>query len=187
MKSQTVLQALKTIPDPRKRQGRQYPFYGLLAILRLAAMHGARSLRGMWLWATERERPSLGHPQVGLRAVRRIPRLATLGYALSKFQGGEIERASGVLLPEEKDRAGDGKSLRGSKRVGEAEAWKVIRIAGVALKQGWAQKPVAGNELAAAMAVWEGFPPAGKVISADAGMLKAPCVQKGVEKGGTSA
>ena len=42
-----VLQALKSIADPRKRQGRQYPFYGLLAILLLAAMHGERSLRGM--------------------------------------------------------------------------------------------------------------------------------------------
>ena len=38
-----VIQALKTIPDPRSRRGRQYPLFGLLAIVLLAAMHGERS------------------------------------------------------------------------------------------------------------------------------------------------
>jgi len=37
------IQALKTIPDPRSRRGRQYPLFGLLAIVLLAAMHGERS------------------------------------------------------------------------------------------------------------------------------------------------
>jgi hypothetical protein len=188
MKSQTVIQALKTIPDPRKRQGRQYPLYGLLAILLLAAMHGERSLRGMWLCARERVRQLLFYPELGSRAVRRIPGLATFWYALSKFEGGELERALRVVLPEEKDLATDGKSLRGSRRVGEAEALKVLSIAGTALRQVWEQKQVEGDELEAAIAVLEEFPLAGKVISADAGILKAPFVQKVVEKkGGISA
>ena len=38
-----VIQALTTIPDPRRRRGRQYPLFGLLAIVLLAAMHGERS------------------------------------------------------------------------------------------------------------------------------------------------
>ncbi|MEM4204537.1 MAG: hypothetical protein QXS54_10755 [Candidatus Methanomethylicaceae archaeon] len=54
----------------------------------------------------------------------------------------------------------DGKHLRGSKRLGE------------------------GDELAAALAILEEFPLEGKVISADAGILKAPFVQKVVEKKG---
>jgi len=38
-----VIQALKTIPDPRRRRGRHYPLFGLLAIVLRAAMHGERS------------------------------------------------------------------------------------------------------------------------------------------------
>ena len=38
-----VIQALTTIPDPRRRRGRQYPLFGLLAIVLRAAMHGERS------------------------------------------------------------------------------------------------------------------------------------------------
>jgi len=49
-----VIQALTTIPDPRRRRGRHYPLYGLLAIALLAAMHGERSLRGVWRWACAR-------------------------------------------------------------------------------------------------------------------------------------
>ena len=37
------IQALKTIPDPRRRRGRHYPLFGLLAIVLRAAMHGERS------------------------------------------------------------------------------------------------------------------------------------------------
>jgi hypothetical protein len=49
-----VIHALKAIPDPRRRRGRHYPLYGLLAIALLAAMHGDRSLRGVWRWACAR-------------------------------------------------------------------------------------------------------------------------------------
>jgi hypothetical protein len=38
-----VIQALTTIPDPRRRRGRHYPLFGLLAIVLRAAMHGERS------------------------------------------------------------------------------------------------------------------------------------------------
>ena len=33
------IQALTTILDPRRRRGRHYPLYGLLAIVLLVAMH----------------------------------------------------------------------------------------------------------------------------------------------------
>lgn len=150
-------------------------------------MQGERSLRGMWLWACEREKILLSYPPLGLRAVRRIPGLATFGYALSRLKGGEVERALQELLVEEKDMAIDGKRLRGSKRVGEAEALQVISLAGVTLRQVWEQEQVeAGDEMAAAIALLEKFPLENKVISADAGLLKAPFVQKVVEKRGIS-
>ncbi|MGB9774853.1 MAG: transposase family protein [Bacteroidota bacterium] len=187
MKSQSVLQALQAIPDPRGRQGRQYPLYGLLAILLLAAMHGERSLRGMWLWAREREKILLSYPQLRLRAVGRIPGLATFWYALSRLQGGALEQALQGLLVAEKDLALDGKSLRGSKRAGKADALQVVTLAGVILRQVWEQKVVeAGDEMATAIALLEEFSVEGKVISADAGILKAPFVQKVVEKKGAT-
>ncbi len=33
------IQALTTLPDPRRRHGRHYPLYGFLAIVLLVAMH----------------------------------------------------------------------------------------------------------------------------------------------------
>ncbi|MGQ9887537.1 MAG: hypothetical protein ACUVSX_03515 [Aggregatilineales bacterium] len=46
----TLLSCLQRIPDPHSRHRREYPLYGLLAILLLAAAHGEHALRGMWLW-----------------------------------------------------------------------------------------------------------------------------------------
>ena len=93
-----VIQALKTIPDPRSRRGRQYPLFGLLAIVLLAAMHGERSLRGMWLWARARQDDLLTHPALGLRAVRRIPSLATFWYAVRTTPAGELERTPVLVV-----------------------------------------------------------------------------------------
>ncbi len=178
-----VLQALKKIQDPRKRQGRQYPLYGLLAILLLAAMHGERSLRGMWMWACEHKEMLLSYPVLGLRAVKRIPGLATFWYALSKLQGGEMESVLHNLIQPESELALDGKWLRGSKRESE-EALQVITLAGVKLRQCGSKKVKEGDELEAAIAFFEEFPLEGKVISADAGLLRTPFVQTVVEKRG---
>ena len=181
-----VIQALKTIPDPRSRRGRQYPLFGLLAIVLLAAMHGERSLRGMWLWARARQDDLLTHPALGLRAVRRIPSLATFWYAVRTTPAGELERALAPLLSAERDLARDGTWLRGSTR-DATDALRVVTRAGVTAGQVWAQRAVPdGDELAAALALLEAFPLEGKVISADAGLLRPPFVQKVVEKkGGT--
>jgi len=101
------------------------------------------------------------------------------------MKGGELEEAWRVLLPEEREWAAEAKRLRGSKRVGEAEAWPVLSMAGTTLRQVGEQPQVAGgDDMEAAMAILEEFPLANKIISADAGILKAPFVQKVVEKGG---
>ncbi len=61
----------------------------------------------------------------------------------------------------------------------------MVTLAGVTVGQVWAQRAVPdGDELAAALALLEAFPLAGKVISADAGLLRPPFVQKVVEKKG---
>jgi hypothetical protein len=185
--AKTVSQALKEIPDPRKRQGRQYPLYGLLAVLVLAAMQGERSLRRIWQWASDREALLLMYPSLGFRAVKRIPGLATFWYTLSKLSGGELERALQGLLGAEGELALDGKRLRGSRREAEA-ALQVITQAGTNLRQVWEQKAVeGGDELGAAIALLEEFPLENKVIRADAGLLQAPFVQKVVKKKGVTS
>lgn len=82
----------------------------------------------------------------------------------------------------------DGKTLRGSKRVGE-DALRVVTMAGLRLRQVMAQEEVkGGDELAAALHLLEVEDLEGKVVSADAGLMKAPFVQRVVEKkGGISA
>jgi hypothetical protein len=182
--AKTVLQALKEIPDPRKRQGRQYPLYGLLAVLVLAALQGQRSLRGMWQWASGREAEWLSYPSPGFRAVKRIPGLSTFWYALSKLSAGELERALQGLPGAEGELAVDGKRLRGSRREGET-ALQVIILAGTRLQEVWEQRAgEGGDELGAAIVLLEDFAPEGEVIGADAGLLQASFVQKVMEKRG---
>lgn len=46
----SVMERLRKVHDPRRREGKRYSFQGLMAMLLLAALHGETSLRGMWLW-----------------------------------------------------------------------------------------------------------------------------------------
>jgi len=74
--------------------------------------------------------------------------------------------------------------LRGSQREA-SRAWQVITRVGVTLRQVWEQKAVeAGDEMGAMIALLEDLPLEGQVIRADVGLLRAPLVQEGVEKGG---
>jgi len=179
---QSLVDILKQIEDPRSRRGRRYPLWGMLAVLILAAMHGETSLRGMWYWGKLRSE-RLVH-RLGLR---RYPTLGALWYVLRKLNTGALEQALRPWLPEEKVYAVDGKVMRGSKRP-HKDALAVLALVGETLGQVLAQRQIeAGNELAAALALLAEIPLEGKIISADAGILKAPLAQKVVEKGGATS
>jgi hypothetical protein len=138
----------------------------------------------MWLWARARQDDRLTHPALGVRAVRRIPRLATCWYAVRTTPAGDLERALAPLLSAERDLARDGTWLRGSKR-DATDALRVVTRAGVTAGQVWAQRAAPdGDEWAAALARLEAFPRDGKVISADAGLRRPPFVQNAVEQKG---
>ncbi len=187
----SLLEQLRTVPDPRSRHGRVYPLYGMLAVLILAAMHGENSLLGMWQWAKEREERLVNFMPLGLWARPHLPSLATFWQVLQKVDAGALERAvrAWVLGWEgETAYALDGKTLRGSKRRRGEQALQVLTMAGQVLRGVVGQREVAGgDELAAALALLEEVPLAGKVVSADAGLLKAPLVQKVVEKKGPTS
>lgn len=182
----SVLSRLRQVPDPRSRHRREYPLPGLLAILILAAAHGETSLRGMWQWGQERASILMNFFPLGLWANARYPSLGTFWYLVSKLSAGILEQALGDwgVSEEEKDYAMDGKALRGSKRAGE-EALRVVTLVGQCLRRVIAQRGVeGGDELAAALHLLESEELEGKVVSADAGLLKAPLVQKVVQKKG---
>lgn len=184
----SLLEQLQTIPDPRSRRGRVYPLYGLLAVLILAAMHGENSLLGMWQWAKEREERLVNYVPLGLWGRAHLPSLGTFWYALQGLHAGELE---GVLREwvagweGEQAYAVDGKTLRGSKRQGREGALQVLTMAGQALRGVVGQRVVEGrDELEAALQLLAEVPLEGKVVSADAGIMKAPFAQAVVEKGG---
>ncbi|GIV86902.1 MAG: hypothetical protein KatS3mg054_0931 [Chloroflexus sp.] len=175
----TVLEALQQLKEPRSRQGRIYPLWKLLAIVLVAAMHGETSLRGMWLWGR-------AHAEEVVWRLRlwRYPGLSTVWYALQRVESGELEAVLRPRLGEEQAYAVDGTWVRGSKRPGE-RALAVLTMAGQALGQVVAQRRVdAASEVAAALALVAEVPLAGKVVSADAGILHAPVVQTVVNNGG---
>lgn len=175
----SLLDVLRQIKDPRSRQGRIYPLWGILALLTLAAMHGETSLRGMWHWGKLRAEQLVNN--LGLW---RYPALSTMWYSLQRLDTGVLEEGLRPWLPGEGAYAVDGKVLRGSKRPGE-RALEVLALVGQGLGQVLAQRQVeGGDELAAALALLEEVPLEGKVVSADAAILRAPFAQKVVEKGG---
>lgn len=183
----SLLSLLKAIPDPRSRHRRQHPLHGMLAVLILAAAHGENSLRGMWQWAREREEKLLNFWPLDLWANDRLPSLGTFWYLLTRLSPDALRGALQAWGGNEVERALDGKVLRGSKRA-EEQALRVVTMMGQSLHQVLAQQPVeAGDELAAALRLLEAEDLAGKVVSADAGLLKAPLVRKVVEKGGPTS
>ncbi len=126
MRAETLLEALRRVPEPRRRQGRRYTGPALLAGLLLAALNGETSLRGMWIWA--RAHAALLCPTL-FWDTGRIPALGTFWRFLTQldeqsllavinrwlalwkgrrgrenFAGKQAERGSG---PESSDRSGD--------------------------------------------------------------------------------
>ncbi len=182
----SLLSCLKAVPDPRSRRRREYPHYALLAILILAAAHGETSLRGMWQWGAQRAERLRRWRPLGLWSCARFPSLGTFWYLLSKLEVGALEEAlqAWSRSAEVEDAyALDGKVLRGSKRA-DAPALRVVTLAGHRLRHVLGQVAVEGqDELGAALRLLEAEDLEGKVVSADAGLMKAPLVQKVVKKG----
>ena len=178
-----LLDELRKVQDKRSRHGRYYPLYGLLGVLLLAAMHGENSLRGMYLWAKARADRLAEYEPLGLRG--KVPSLGTFWYALRKVESGELEAVlRGWVEEQEKVYAIDGKVLRGSKRE-KKSALGVVAMVGHTLRQVVMQQEIEdGDELEAALKLLTEVPLEGKIVSADAGILKGPFAQAVVEKGG---
>ena len=114
----------------------------------------------------------------------RFPSRSTRWSIVRGLDTGILEEALRLWLPNDPVDAADGNVRRGSKRAGQL-ALAVLTLVGQTVGQVLAQRAVeGGNELAAASALLEEVPLEGRVVSADAVILKAPLVQKVVKKGG---
>jgi hypothetical protein len=183
---ESLLARLRTLPDPRRRQGRRYPLPALVGLLVLAAMHGETSVRGMWLWGCLRwdvlweplgfwtPRPPTLTTVWGLLA--RLDAVA-LDTALSAWSSGGVGPADGALSV-------DGKWLRGSRRAGRP-ARKVVEVVSHerAVVLGQREAPH-GDELAAALALLRELPLAERVVTMDAGLLQRSVLEVIVARGG---
>jgi hypothetical protein len=182
----SLLEVLRRVPDPRRREGRVYPLASILAMLILASVNGESSLRGMLMWADAHW--ALLVRELGFKPTRKAPvyggvwRLlaaldtAALEQALAEWSAGLAAAAAAVSL--------DGKQLRGSKRAG-LPALQVVSAAAQTVGVVVGQARVEGGDvLAGALAVLQGIPLEGKVVTMDAGLLQKRVVDTVLEKGG---
>lgn len=185
-RKQGLLDYLAEVTDPRRAQGRVYPLAPLLGILLLAAINGEGSLRGMWMWA--RAHWDQLWKRFGFRDERR-PQYGTVWYALSQVSLAEVVGAiqrwwaawgePGEVL------SVDGKVLRGSKRrpalSGVETVVAALQEVGAAIGM---QVAEAEDPLEAALAMLEGMPLEGRVVTVDAGLHQRRLVERVLEKGG---
>lgn len=185
----SVLDRLRHVHDPRRREGRRYNLPGLLGMLLLAAVNGEESLRGMWLWGRSTWE-QIAEP-LDLWGTAGPPAYGTLWNLLARLDAGELSRAlcagtawTTTTTGPEVGYSVDGKVLRGSQRQVEA-ALQVVTAAGHSCRTVLAQQTVSdGDPVAAAVALLSGMTLAGKLVSMDAGLLHRATVQVIEEKGG---
>jgi hypothetical protein len=158
-------------------------------MLILAALHGEKSLRGLWMWGCKHW-DSLRGP-LGFGGNPRPPVYGTIWYLVAALDSDALD----AMLQEwamswagERVRfvSVDGKVLRGSRRTNpEQPALEVLTAAGQELKAVLGQRGVVDGDLvAAAVELLKGMPLRGKVVTADAGLLYRPVVDTIVGGGG---
>jgi hypothetical protein len=176
----SVMDRLSRVHDPRRREGRQYKLAGLLGMLILAAVHGERSLRGMWSWGCARWEQiacildmwdNAGPPSYG-----------TVWNLVAALDAEGLSKALGAEGCPEAAMSVDGRVLRGGKRAMQP-ALQVITAVGYQYRTGLAQRDVADQDLVeAAIALLPEIALDGKLVSLDTGLLQRPVVKTIVQK-----
>src|ERR671927_898903 len=168
---ESLLAQLRTLPDPRRRQGRRYPVAAIVGLLLLAAMHGETSVRGMWLWGSAHW-PVLWEP-LGFWTPQRPPTLTTVWGLLARLDAVALDAvlsawSSGGVRAADRALSVDSKWLRGTRRLGQP-ARKVVEVVSHqrAVVLGQREAPH-GDELAAALALLREVPLAQRVVTLDA-------------------
>jgi len=175
----SLLGALATFPDPRRRKGRRFPLPTLLGLVLLGMLHGHDSLRGAWVWA--RVRWGLLWRPLGARSPH-FPSYNTVRELLARLDADALDRQLRPWLEQLLDHpvggvSADGKVLRGSKR-DDAPALRVVSLVAHESATVLAQREATnGDEVAALLVLLREVPLAGRIISMDAGLLNAQVTQ----------
>lgn len=184
---ESLLGRLRSLPDPRRRQGRQYPLPSILGALILGALNGHTSGHGAWAWA--REHWGAIWQSLGFRSPH-CPVYATVWTVLQRIDAERLDcLISGWLeevLGQPPGGVGvDGKTLRGSRR-GELPGLKLVALVQHDLGTVLGQRQVADGEgeVSAALALLREAPLAGRVVTLDAGLLSAEATQVVTAQGG---
>jgi hypothetical protein len=187
--AESLLGRLRGIGDPRRREGRIYPLWSVLGMLVLAAINGQKTLRSMWLWGCAHW-AGISRP-LGFTGQAHPPTYGTVWYLLSKLDAGVLQQALGewgqALSQEESEGwSVDGKVLRGSRRVDPHEAaLQVVTMAAQTLKTVVGEQSVSGgNQVAATVELLKRVPLDGKLVTADAGLLRKTVAKTILEQGG---
>ena len=185
----SLWEVLRSLPDPRGRQGRRYPMATLLGLLFIAALAGETTLRGMVQWIQARVRRWMArYPELDLWDV---PSYNAFYYLLRKLDPDRVawalERWFHYLEPQDRRVVwtAEGKVLRGSKRRG-AKAYQVVDLLVQGAKEvralGWVPEGQGESSVLVEM-LWR-LPVDGKLVTLDAGNMNRPVTQVIVEKGG---
>ncbi len=176
----SLLGRLRTLPDPRRRQGRRYPLASLLGLLILAALHGESSLRGMWLWARNHWHElwwplGFGSPH--------FPALTTIWNLLGALDADAVDQRVSDWLGELLGQpagglSADGKVLRGSRRADLPGVW-LVALARHDVGSVVRQRQVApgSHELPTLLALLRDTPLQNQTVTLDAGLLCAETTQ----------
>ncbi|MBV9026159.1 MAG: transposase family protein [Streptomycetaceae bacterium] len=87
----TLVDALTLVDDPRRKQGRRYPFTGLLTVAVVAVLGGARSLAAIVRWAKSADAHLLDALGLPHGTHGRVPAATTWGRTLAKTDGDQLD------------------------------------------------------------------------------------------------
>lgn len=182
----SLLRRLQQVPDPRRREGQIYPHWSILGLLIVGALQGEGSLRGMWMRGVK-EWELISRP-LGFIGNARPPSYGAVWYLVSRIDAAAVEQAVDEWASpwaQAETISVDGKVLRGSKRAHPAEqALEVMTAVAQQIKVIVGQQTVGkAGQTEAVLALLRGISLAGKLVTADAGLLDRNFV-KGVLAGG---
>jgi predicted transposase YbfD/YdcC len=188
MKRLPLVEALATVPDPRKRRGRRHPLKAVLALSVVAILAGCKSLEAIARFGREHG-PALTHALGFTRGEG--PTRSCLSKLFRRLDIDAFEAAlTRWVLDRQSDGwvalAVDGKALKGS-RDGEAPAVGLLAayVPAAAAVIAPLRVDAKTNEHKAALRLL-GVPPplAGKVVTGDAMFTHRDVAQKVVDSGG---
>jgi hypothetical protein len=186
---ESLLCALRRVPDHRRGQGRRYPLAEMLCMSVAAMLCGCRSIYAIAQWARDNRR--MLQTELGLRS-ERTPCQTTfhrvfVGLDVEAFESVLSEWLSRHFVPKNDPLAVDGKALRG---LHGDEVAGVHLVAAYAHKSGvvvsQAQCPGKGQELRAGRELVAREVVAGRVLTLDALYAARSFCDEVVARGGTT-